>query len=1001
MNSIRVFISYSHDSEEHRARVLALSERLRVDGIETILDQYLTGAPAGGWPRWMLDSLDAASYVLVVCTETYYRRFRGHEEPGKGKGVDWEGALITQEIYDARSRSLKFVPVFLESALDKWIPEPMRSINHYALISEEAYESLYDFLLGQAGVEARPVGELKRKPRKTGTPLQFAAPSPAVRPIDVSRILKYAPDKLIGREAEMALLRDAWVKAQGGDAARPRVLSFVALGGEGKTSLVARWVADLAAQDWPGCEAVFAWSFYSQGTRDQSAASSDLFLAEALRFFGEEEMAASAQSGFDKGRRLAQVIGRRRALLILDGLEPLQYAPGPPMDGRLKDDGIAELLKGLAANSHGLCVVTTRYKIPDLNNYLQTTAPMHELPRLSKTAGVALLEAIGVTGPQNEFESLVEEVHGHALTLQIMGQYLVRAHHGDIRRRDRVDFAKADERIQGGHAFRAMEAYVTWLENDSEESRRELATLRLLGLFDRPATAECIEVLRRAPAIPGLTEPLVDLEEDDWEFMLSTLREAKLLTVHREDGAGTLLALDAHPLLREYFAARFRAMDAQAGSTAEAWRAAHRRLYEHLCESTVDKPDATLEDLQPLYQAVAHGCHAGLHQEVCDKVYWNRILRGQEFYSTKKLGAFGADLGAVACFFDTPWRRVSPALTEVWQAWLLSQAAFRLRALGRLTEALEPMRAGLENYVKQENWKAAAITAGNLSQLELTLGAVAAAVEDAARSVEYADRSGDAFQRMARRTTHADALHQAGRRAEAEALFREAERMQAEDQPSYPPLYSLPGFRYCDLLLTEAERKSSNAECGPSNADCGLRNADLVAACRAVSERAAKIQQRRNGLPTYSLLDIALDHLTLGRAALYTAILEQSAIHNPQSAIESAVSGLRRAGTQDHLPRGLLTRAWLRSLQGAQIGPDSAQADLDEAWEIAVRGPMKLHMADIHLTRARLFGLRPEPYPWDAAATDLAAAERLIRECGYHRRDGELADIKRAILGTK
>ena len=70
----------------------------------------------------------------------------------------------------------------------------------------------------------------------------------------------------------------------------------------------------------------------------------------------------------------------------------------------------------------------------------------------------------------------------------------------------------------------------------------------------------------------------------------------------------------------------------------------------------------------------------------------------------------------------------------------------------------------------------------------------------------YADRSGDAFQRMAMRTTHADALHQAGRRAEAEARFREAEQMQAERQPDYPLLYSLQGFRYCDLLLAAAER---------------------------------------------------------------------------------------------------------------------------------------------------------------------------------------------------
>ena len=120
---------------------------------------------------------------------------------------------------------------------------------------------------------------------------------------------------------------------------------------------------------------MFAWSFYSQGTREQTAASCDVFLAEALSFFGDPATAGSAQGAFDKGRRLAQLVGERRALLILDGLEPLQYAPTSPTPGELKDQGLAALLKGLAATSLGLCVVTTRYSIPDLRAYWQTTAP--------------------------------------------------------------------------------------------------------------------------------------------------------------------------------------------------------------------------------------------------------------------------------------------------------------------------------------------------------------------------------------------------------------------------------------------------------------------------------------------------------------------------------------------------------------------------------------------------------------------------------------------------
>ena len=87
-----------------------------------------------------------------------------------------------------------------------------------------------------------------------------------------------------------------------------------------------------------------------------------------------------------------------------------------------------------------------------------------------------------------------------------------------------------------------------------------------------------------------------------------------------------------------------------------------------------------------------------------EKVYRDRILRGtgnDGFYSTKKLGAIGADLGAVAAFFDEPWTRLSPNLSAPDQAWLLNEAAFRLRALGRLTEAVEPMRVAVEMRVEQ------------------------------------------------------------------------------------------------------------------------------------------------------------------------------------------------------------------------------------------------------------------------------------------------------------
>jgi hypothetical protein len=68
-------------------------------------------------------------------------------------------------------------------------------------------------------------------------------------------------------------------------------------------------------------------------------------------------------------------VREKPTLLVLDGIEPLPYPPGrPEIEGRLKDPGLATLLKGLAAGNPGLCVVTTRERIADLAGSPSTAA---------------------------------------------------------------------------------------------------------------------------------------------------------------------------------------------------------------------------------------------------------------------------------------------------------------------------------------------------------------------------------------------------------------------------------------------------------------------------------------------------------------------------------------------------------------------------------------------------------------------------------------------------
>ena len=639
---------------------------------------------------------------------------------------------------------------------------------------------------------------------KRGESLAEPSPSPTIAPPlpdppdgRVSLRLPITGGRLFGREVELARLDEAWADTG------TNVISLVASGGVGKSALVNDWLATLATERHRGARRVYGRSFYSQGARD-TVASADTFIDEALRWFGDPD--PETGSPWQKGERLAALVRKQRTLLVLDGLEPLQHPPGPE-EGLLKDPALSSLLRGLAADNAGLCVVTTRVRVADIEAYEATTAPKVELDNLSDQAGAALLRSLEVEGSEDELRLASREVGGHGLALNLLGTYLRDVCECDVRRRSEIRGLTAHAE-QGGHARRVMESYEIWLGDGPE-----LHVLRLLGLFDRPADGGSVAALRRPPAIAGLTDRLIaaddswlrrtmarlrgvrPLDEPSWRRALARLRRAWLLTGADPDDPD---ALDAHPLVREHFRDRLR------DDHGAAWRAGNDRLYQHLTETADDLPD-TIAALAPLFAAVAHGCASGRHQEAYDEVFIRRIRRGDEFFSVNKLGAWGADLAALSGFFDPPYARPVLALREADRAFVLNDAGLGLRALGRLEEAVAPMRAALEAVVAREDWQNAARGTGSLSELHLILGELQAALGHAEQSVEYADHGGEAAERMLFRTTLADALHQAGRVAEAAALFAEAEEIQKEWQPHYPLLYSVQGYQYCDLLLDRGE----------------------------------------------------------------------------------------------------------------------------------------------------------------------------------------------------
>jgi Protein kinase domain/NACHT domain len=449
---------------------------------------------------------------------------------------------------------------------------------------------------------------------------------PGPEKITVARLPVTGSD-VFGRDEDIAFLDAAWENRQ------VNVVTIVAWAGVGKSTLVNHWLRRLAAEHYRSAQLVFGWSFYRQGTSGQSS-SADEFLDAALTWFGDPDPRIG--TAWEKGERLAKLVAHRRTLLVLDGLEPLQNSPGP-QEGRLRDPSLQALLRELAAFNTGLCVITTRLPVADIADYERTSAPRHDLEQLSTEAGAKLLRALGVKGDENKVRSASSEFNGHCLALTLLGSYLSDAYNGDIRFRTEVSVCLAHDVRQGAHARKVMESYQTWFGEGPE-----LSVLRLLGLFDRPVNEKALEALVKSPAIPGLTESLIDLRPTEWRTILAKLRRARLLAGEDPHNPGHL---DAHPLVREYFGEQLR--DRQA----DAWKECNRRLYHYYRTLAPQLPNS-FREMEPLFLAVICGCNAGLFRKALHEVYIPRIQRGNAYFAANVLGARGALLTALVHFFE-------------------------------------------------------------------------------------------------------------------------------------------------------------------------------------------------------------------------------------------------------------------------------------------------------------------------------------------------------------
>jgi hypothetical protein len=135
-----VFISYSHDSKEHKAWVAALANSLRDNGVEVLLDQFDI-EPGDNIPQFMNDSVRNADRVLMICTEIYVRR----ANDGEG-GAGYEALIVTGELIRDLGQN-KFIPIIRQTGKITEVPTCLSGRSYINLNDGPEYEAQFQELL--------------------------------------------------------------------------------------------------------------------------------------------------------------------------------------------------------------------------------------------------------------------------------------------------------------------------------------------------------------------------------------------------------------------------------------------------------------------------------------------------------------------------------------------------------------------------------------------------------------------------------------------------------------------------------------------------------------------------------------------------------------------------------------------------------------------------------------------------------------------------------------
>ena len=120
----------------------------------------------------MEDKIWKADYVLLVCTELYWKKVRLEVAANEGRGVCWEANIIYALLYQKKLNTTKFLPVLFSPEDEEFIPLRLQGKQCFVVDSQSGYEDLYAFLTEQHHIHFPEQGTaLRTVAQKTIEPL--------------------------------------------------------------------------------------------------------------------------------------------------------------------------------------------------------------------------------------------------------------------------------------------------------------------------------------------------------------------------------------------------------------------------------------------------------------------------------------------------------------------------------------------------------------------------------------------------------------------------------------------------------------------------------------------------------------------------------------------------------------------------------------------------------------------------------------------------------------